>query len=37
MKIFITCINGIGGTALESQVMVSDIAHQLGFRNMGLL
>ncbi len=36
MKIFITCINGIGGTALESQVMVSDIAHQLGFRNMGI-
>ena len=36
MRIFITCINGIGGSALEAQVMVSDIAHQLGFKNMGI-
>lgn len=36
MRIFITCINGIGGPAHEAQVMVSDIAHQLGFRNMGI-
>lgn len=36
MKIFITCINALGGTAEYAQVMVSDIAHQLGFRNMGI-
>lgn len=36
MKIFITCINGLGGTASYAQSMVSDIAHQLGFRNMGI-
>lgn len=36
MKIFITCINGLVGTAAYAQAMVSDIAHQLGFRNMGI-
>lgn len=36
MKVFITCINGIGGPALASQEMVSDIAHQLGFKSMGI-
>lgn len=36
MKIFITCINGILGAAQEAQSMVSNIAHQLGFRNMGI-
>ena len=36
MKIFITCINGLSGAAQYAQTMVSDIAHQLGFRNMGI-
>lgn len=36
MKIFITCINGLIGAAPYAQAMVSDIAHQLGFRNMGI-
>lgn len=36
MKIFISCINGMGGPAAIAQAMVSDIAHQLGFRNMGI-
>ncbi len=36
MKVFITCINALGGMGEYSQVMVSDIAHQLGFRNMGI-
>lgn len=36
MKVFITCLNGLGDTAQYAQVMVSDIAHQLGFRNMGI-
>lgn len=36
MKIFITCINGLSGAAQHAQTMVSDIAHQLGFRNMGI-
>lgn len=36
MKVFITCINGMGGAAQEAQEMVSKIAHQLGFRTMGI-
>lgn len=36
MKVFITCTNGLGGTAQHAQEMVSDIAHRLGFRNMGI-
>ncbi len=36
MKVFITCINGLVGTAKDAQDMVSDIAHELGFRNMGI-
>lgn len=36
MKVFITCINGLAATAQYAQVMVSDIAHQLGFKNMGI-
>ncbi|MCM1025978.1 MAG: SP_1767 family glycosyltransferase [Roseburia sp.] len=36
MKVFITCTNGLGGTAQDAQEMVSDIAHQMGFRNMGI-
>lgn len=36
MKIFITCINGLAGTAQYAQIMVSNIAHMLGFRNIGI-
>ena len=36
MKVLITCINGLAGTAQYAQAMVSDIAHQLGFKNMGI-
>ena len=36
MKTFITCINGVGETARYAQEMVSDIAHQLGFKHMGI-
>lgn len=36
MKVFITCINGLMSAAQYAQVMVSDIAHQLGFKNMGI-
>ncbi len=36
MKAFITCINGMIGAAKEAQDMVSEIAHQMGFRNMGI-
>lgn len=36
MRIFITCINGLAATAQYAQRMVSDIAHQLGFKNMGI-
>ena len=36
MKTFITCINGVEETARYAQEMVSDIAHQLGFKHMGI-
>ena len=36
MKVFITCINGMISTAQYAQVMVSDIAHYLGFKNVGI-
>lgn len=36
LRAFITCINGMKGTATDAQVMVSNIAHQLGFRSMGI-
>ena len=36
MKVFITSINGRSGTSQYVQAMVSDIAHQIGFRNMGI-
>lgn len=36
MKVFITCMNRLGGAAGHAQEMVSDIAHRLGFRNMGI-
>ena len=36
MKMFITCINGRINMTQYVQIMVSDIAHQLGFRNMGI-
>lgn len=36
MKVLITCINGLAGTAQYAQAMVSEIAHQLGFKNMGI-
>lgn len=36
MKVFITCTNGLGGTAQDAQEMVSNIAHQMGFRSMGI-
>lgn len=36
MKAFITCINGLTSIAGYAQAMVSNIAHQLGFKNMGV-
>lgn len=36
MRVFITCTNGLGGAAQDAQEMVSNIGHQLGFRNMGI-
>lgn len=36
MKLFITCLNGLGGPAQAAQEIVSNVAHQLGFRNMGV-
>lgn len=36
MKLYITCTNGIGGTARYGQEMVADIAHQLGFRDISI-
>lgn len=36
MKLFITCINGMGGTASYAQEMVAGIARQLGFRDISI-
>lgn len=36
MKIFTTCINGVGSVEQYLQGMISDIAHQLGFKIMGI-
>lgn len=36
MKLFITCINALSGTARYAQEMIADIAHQLGFRDISI-
>ena len=36
MHLYITRINGMGGTTQYMQNMTANIAHQLGFREMGI-
>ena len=37
MHLYITRINGMGGTTQYMQSMTANIAHQLGFREMGYI
>ena len=36
MNVYITKLNGMGGTTQYMQRMTANIAHQLGFREMGI-
>ncbi|MBF0775479.1 nucleotide sugar synthetase-like protein [Streptococcus azizii] len=36
MRVYITNINGLAGTAAMAQNMVTDIAHSLGYRELGI-